>query len=552
MLAFRLLLLVAIGVADVLSSPIQVSLQAPATKPRKLHGRFLHITDMHPDLYYMPHTSQSKACHRKKPKKTKKESGYYGTPYSKCDSPLVLTNFTLDFLDKHWSSELDFVIWTGDNARHDNDHKLPRTLQEIYDLNRGVAAKMKQIFTNKGIPVVPSLGNNDVWLMIHSQGPNSITLEFSSIWKSFIPFPFLQVFHRGAYYSTEVIPDQVAAVSLNTMYFYDSNKAVGGCGYKDPEDPGNLQFDWLEVQLKIYRGRGMQVFVPGHVPPSPGNYFPECYVRYVELSLRFQDTILGHLFGHMNADHFSFLEAIDLQFVPEDDKKPVEMRKELYETLLQEYSALPTKLKDLDFADYAVVNVAPSVVPNPYLPGFRVFAYNISAGANGEMKTKKRKHGHRRGDHGDKESYCRREIYRDTWKCHLNESWHSDAESPSRSNKQWSPLGYAQYYIPELLKANQTHKPKFKLEYLTLPALRLHPPPSAGDKSEEFIYPIPLGHLPRSLRNRGVSGSKYTPYEMEDLTIGSWIVLGQQLGNSERKKVRKRYKKYMYMGGEEG
>lgn len=65
------------------------------------------------------------------------------------------------------------------------------------------------------------------------------------------------------------------------MYFYDSNKgkslalaiskpplfdffvflivAVGGCGYKDPEDPGNLQFDWLEVQLKIYRGRGMQV-----------------------------------------------------------------------------------------------------------------------------------------------------------------------------------------------------------------------------------------------------------------------------------------------------
>lgn len=51
----------------------------------------------------------------------------------------------------------------------------------------------------------------------------------------------------------------------------------------------------------------------GHVPPSPGMYFPECvssssigvensahrgqYVRYAELSLRFQDTILGHLYG---------------------------------------------------------------------------------------------------------------------------------------------------------------------------------------------------------------------------------------------------------------
>lgn len=51
-------------------------------EPRKLHGRFLHITDMHPDPFYMPHTSQSKACHRKRPGKTKKESGYYGTPYS--------------------------------------------------------------------------------------------------------------------------------------------------------------------------------------------------------------------------------------------------------------------------------------------------------------------------------------------------------------------------------------------------------------------------------------------------------------------------------------
>jgi len=93
---------------------------------------------------------------------------------------------------------------------------------------------------------------------------------------------------------------------LNTMYFYDSNKAISGCIYKEPNDPGNLQFDWLEVQLKMYRKRGMQVWMSGHVPPSRGNYFPECYVRYVELALRFQDTILGHLFGHMNTDHFFF------------------------------------------------------------------------------------------------------------------------------------------------------------------------------------------------------------------------------------------------------
>ena len=44
------------------------------------------------------------------------------------------------------------------------------------------------------------------------------------IWKSFIPFPSYQVFQRGAYFSVEVVPGALAVISLNTMYFYDSNK----------------------------------------------------------------------------------------------------------------------------------------------------------------------------------------------------------------------------------------------------------------------------------------------------------------------------------------
>ena len=79
----------------------------------------------------------------------------------------------------------------------------------------------------------------------------------------------------------EVIPNSVAVISVNTMYFYDSNAgasspharslhsiltscydnriAVGGCGHSDPQDPGNLEFDWLEVQLQMFRERKMQV-----------------------------------------------------------------------------------------------------------------------------------------------------------------------------------------------------------------------------------------------------------------------------------------------------
>ena len=32
---------------------------------------------------------------------------------SDCDSPLRLTNLTLDFLDKNWASEIDFVVCTS-------------------------------------------------------------------------------------------------------------------------------------------------------------------------------------------------------------------------------------------------------------------------------------------------------------------------------------------------------------------------------------------------------------------------------------------------------
>ncbi|RDB22520.1 Endopolyphosphatase [Hypsizygus marmoreus] len=384
-------------------------------------------------------------------------------------------------------------------------------------------------------------------------GPNSITTEFSQIWESFIPFPYLQVFHRGAYYAVDVIPDEVAVISLNTMYFYDSNKAVGGCTFRDADDPGNLQLDWLEVQLKHYRNRGLQVWITGHVPPSPGNFFPDCYVRYVELSLRFQDTILGHLFGHMNADHFSFLEAIDLEFAEDEDgcKRKTMQQHNLYDTLLHEFSALPTKAKDVDLGDYAVVNTSPPVVPNPYLPSFRVFSYNISAPA---IKTegKKRRHGHRRGNSPNKAAVCRTKVNKQTWKCYLNETWYTDPESPSRSNKQWTPLGYAQYYLPNLKDANKTHEPRFKLEYLTFPPQLLHPPAVRADGRHDFRYPIPLRHLPRSLRNASTTESKYAPYGMADLTIGSWMKLAQELGDANSKKLRKRFRKYMYMGGEEG
>jgi len=157
--------------------------------------------------------------------------------------------------------------------------------------------------------------------------------------------------------------------------------------------------------------------------------------------------------------------------------------------------------------------------------------------------TGKRKHGHHRGNHGSKDAQCRKKEHQNTWKCFLNETWHSDPGSPSRSNKQWTPLGYAQYYLPRLESASKKHEPRYELEYVTFAPRLLHP-------SEGVERPIPLRQLPKALQSPAVeSSSKYAPYEMEDLTIPSWIELAHRLGSPKSKKLRKRFREYMYMGG---
>ncbi|KAF8351449.1 Metallo-dependent phosphatase-like protein [Amanita rubescens] len=493
----------------------QVTFQTKQPSPQALRGRFLHISDMHPDPHYISHTSKRNFCHRGK---QSVGSGYYGTPYSDCDSPLHLTNFTLDYLDSNWASEIDFVIWTGDNARHDSDESVPRTPAEIKDLNKAVAKKMREIFLERGIPVVPSIGNNDIWPHnLMTLGPNEITKAFSGIWKDFIPQQEQASFLRGAYFSTEVIPDKVAVLSLNTIYFYDSNDAAAGCPYDGPGDPGNLEFDWLEEKLVSYRERGMQVWLAGHVPPTPGNYFPECYVRYVDLALRFQDTILGHLYGHMNVDYFAFLETADLEIISEEESEARQdafKHEDLYDTLLEDFATLPESPEDINLDDYAVINVSPSVVPHPYAPSFRIFSYNVTGDESQNARVLRwRNHRKHRGRYGDKETECGKKEWRKSWKCHLKGAWYSNPESPSRINQLWTPLGYAQYYVPHLEEADEEHEPEFELEYVTW-----------GGEAGEKIY-----------------------YGMSDLTVGSWVQLGQRLGQGE-KQLRRVFKRHMYVG----
>lgn len=67
---------------------------------------------------------------------------------------------------------------TPNRSRHDIDREIPRTLSEILDLNKAMADRMIEVF-GKDIPIVPALGNNDIWPHnVLAPGPNKISEQF--------------------------------------------------------------------------------------------------------------------------------------------------------------------------------------------------------------------------------------------------------------------------------------------------------------------------------------------------------------------------------------
>ncbi|KAI0966330.1 Metallo-dependent phosphatase-like protein [Xylaria arbuscula] len=386
-----------------------------ATSQRRLHGRFLHITDLHPDEHYKPHTSTQEniACHR-----DNGPAGVYGAETSDCDSPLSLVNATLAWVKEHLRDEIDFVVWTGDSARHDSDEELPRHDKDILAMNRQIADAFVDTFSDDAglvVPVVPTFGNNDIYPHnILMPGPNDILQRYTGIWKPFIPEAQRHSFEFGGWFYVEVIPSKLAVFSLNTMYFFDRNAGIDDCVH--PSEPGYKHFEWLRVQLDFLRSRGMKAILMGHVPPArtPGKQLWDetCWQKYTLWLQQYRDVIVGSLYGHMNIDHFLLQDTkeIDLALIQalgsgetstretiEDDlsaqsstdylrelrdhwaklPSPVALENDVDETKKRRGKKGKDKLGGKWAERFQLTLIAPSVVPN-YFPSLRVFEYNIT------------------------------------------------------------------------------------------------------------------------------------------------------------------------------
>ncbi|PIA13184.1 hypothetical protein COEREDRAFT_83654 [Coemansia reversa NRRL 1564] len=292
-------------------------------------GRFLHITDMHIDTLYIEGSTTYSQCHRKPPHNMleisgdgHRRTGPFGIAEAKCDSPIELINATSQHLRLKWGAKrkVDFVLWTGDSARHDKDIDSPRSFNDIIHSNIIASAALRHAFGNT--PIVPNIGNNDVnpHNELPAPGHKQARKTFSSLadaWNGFIPKDQMATFLYGGYFARDIVDLSssrgLTALSLNTMYWYRANDRIGGCKAKD--SPGLAQLAWIRYQIGRARKRNRDLILIGHVLPTRDNYRPTCYHGYARTVTQVippsysnpLPVVRAQLFGHSNVDLWTFV-----------------------------------------------------------------------------------------------------------------------------------------------------------------------------------------------------------------------------------------------------
>ena len=225
-------------------------------------------------------------------------AGTYGNRWS-CDAPNSLVSLLPKF---NLTGTPDFVVWTGDNARHDSDPLAPRTASDIYRANVAVASTLRTL----GVPLIPSIGNNDVYP--HDQlcmTPNDPNLgNLSQIWAPFIPSSQMSTFQTIGSYWTQVGNGNTVVVSLNSMAMFKKNKCGSGC---HTGGPGDGVLSWLHEVLKMAKSSGAAVIISGHIPPVSDYWHNKCIESYSALATKYGSTIVGHMFAHTHQDNYAIL-----------------------------------------------------------------------------------------------------------------------------------------------------------------------------------------------------------------------------------------------------
>ena len=259
-----------------------------------LSFQFLHITDIHLDLSYLPASADNcmlrftgmSCCHSfqisKSPYNIVDKWGSYT-----CDTPIDLLNSTFEEL-RHIvpPEQLDFIINTGDNADH---HIITQNFRKNIQANRIVQQIISLWYPE--VPIINVIGNHDTF-PIDQTIPlyeNFIYKSLDSIWKT-----NSTTFTSGGFYLYE--RNYICMFVVNSLYFDSNNFRYRIFNNTD----FNQQFHWLDKTMQLCTEKNKKIWILNHEPPSSGFYKQE----YFNILNKFKHSIIHQFFGHTHRDHF--------------------------------------------------------------------------------------------------------------------------------------------------------------------------------------------------------------------------------------------------------
>ncbi|XP_077979507.1 acid sphingomyelinase-like phosphodiesterase 3b [Glandiceps talaboti] len=262
-------------------------------------GYFWHVADFHYDNQYSTEGVPSYYCHYWN-ESSAHQLGYFGD--YECDSPMSLIVAAVQGMKQH-KPDVDFIIWTGDDAAHVPDSMIGEDL--MTEIIQNLTQVLKDEFPNT--KVYPAIANHDY----HpgNQLPPYNTPQYDAIgeaWSSWLMDDTGAVDslkEAGRY--TLKMDNGIRLIVPNNNLYYTPNEVTKGM-----TDPAQ-QFVWMEQTLETAKSANEKVWIVAHI--SPGHpershsmpwFYPEHNAKYIALIEKYHDIIIGQFYAHHHTDHF--------------------------------------------------------------------------------------------------------------------------------------------------------------------------------------------------------------------------------------------------------
>jgi hypothetical protein len=165
--------------------------------------------------------------------------------------------------------------------------------------------------------ILPAIGGSDLFPEgdCAPDDPQFALLQ-NTTWEPFLK-PWLTESNRNSflkYGCYNVTLNGFGIIILNTEFWSFSNGASSvGPGSCDENHVGHNVFLWAESILEGYKQAGMKVLLTGNRKYSDeygesDGYRPRCLARYINMSVNYESSILGHVFGGSHEDSFNVIQ----------------------------------------------------------------------------------------------------------------------------------------------------------------------------------------------------------------------------------------------------